>query len=488
MGSSLKYKTIVGIFWSMLERGGQQGIQLVISIILARLLLPSQFGLIGMLALVMAIAQSFLDSGFGSALIQKKDATHIDTCSIFYFNILIGIFAASLLCLVAPWIAAFYKEPALTTLTRFLSLNLIINSFALIHSTLLIKNIDFKTQLKVSIVATICSGILGIMLAYRGFGVWSLAIQSVANTLLRTVLLWFFNKWRPTLDFSLTALKSLFTFGSRLLVSGLLDTTFRNIYLVVIGKIFSATDLGFYSRAKSCTRLSAENLTTSVSRVMFPVFSSIQNDIDRLKKCVQKALTTLMFLNFPIMAGILITAKPAVSIILTEKWLPCVPYLQLLCIIGLIYPLQVLNLNILMAMGRSDLFLRLEILKKILVVISIAVTYRWGIQAMIHGQICVSLLSYYLNSYYTGRFISYPFREQIFDLLPYLGMTIVMGICVYCLRLFPFPNYWSLLISQIITGIIIYGGLNLLFGTLAFSEVVEFLKNVPKPRTPHVDF
>lgn len=489
MNRSLKTKTIHGVFWSLLERGGQQGIQLVISIILARVLLPAQFGLIAMLAIFMAIAQSFLDSGFGSALIQKKDATHVDTCSIFYFNILVGIIAAGLLCLAAPWIAAFYEEPALTPLTRFLSLNLIIGSFALIQSTLLIKHIDFKTQLKVSIAATIGSGIIGITLAYRGFGVWSLAIQSVTSALFRTVLLWFFNKWRPSLVFSFAALKNMFAFGSKMLFSGLLDTVFRNIYLVVIGKLFTATDLGFYTRAKSCTRLSTENLTSSVSRVTFPVFSRIQDDNSRLKRGVQKALATLNFLNFPMMIGLLVTAKPLVLVLLTEKWLPCVPYLQLLCVMGLLYPLHVINLNVLTAKGRSDLFLRLEILKKILTVISIAITYRWGIMAMITGHICiVSVPAYYLNSYYTGRFIGYPLKEQILDLFPYLGITVVMGIGVYCLQLLPFPNNWSLLVSQVLAGIIIYTGSAWAFGIAAFSEIVDVLRNTLKPLMSQVEF
>lgn len=488
MTHSLKSKTLHGIFWSLLERGGQQGIQLVISIILARILLPAQFGLIAMLAIFMAIAQSFLDSGFGSALIQKKDATQVDSCSIFYFNIVVGIVAAGLLCLAAPWIAAFYEEPALIPLTRFLSLNLVINSFALIQSALLVRRVDFKTQLKVSIVATIGSGTIGIILAYRGFGVWSLAIQSVTSTIFRTVLLWFFTKWRPSLVFSFAALKSMFAFGSKLLFSGLLDTIFRNIYLVIIGKIFTATDLGFYSRAKSCTRLSTENLTSSISRVTFPVFSSIQDDNSRLRRGVQKALTTLNFLNFPMMIGLLVIAKPLVLVLLTEKWLPCVPYLQLLCVVGLLLPLHVINLNVLMAKGRSDLFLRLEVLKKVLVVIAIAVTYRWGIQAMIYGQIGVSILAYYLNSYYTGRFISYPLREQIFDLLPYLGMAIVMGIAVYALQLLPFPNNWSLLVSQVLAGVIIYGAMNLIFRTSAFSEIIDLLRDMLKPHTAHLDF
>ncbi len=488
MTPSLKLKTVHGVFWSFFERVGQQGIQIVIFIILARLLLPAQFGLIGMLTIFMAVAQSFINSGFGSALIQKKDATDVDSCSIFYFNIVIGIIAAGLLCLAAPWIAAFFEEPALTALTRFLSLNLVINSFALIHSTLLIKHIDFKAQLKVTIIATIGSGIIGIALALRGFGVWSLAIQSVTNTLFRTVLLWFFNKWRPSLVFSYVALKSMFIFGSRLLFSGLLNTVFENIHLIVIGKIFTAADLGFYTRAKTCIRLSAENLTTSIGRVTFPIFSTVQNDNIRLKKGVKKALLLLAFVNFALMSGIMVTAKPMVLVLLTEKWLPCVPYLQLLCVIGLLHPLHVINLNVLMAKGRSDLFLRLEVIKKILVVISIAISYRWGIQAIIYGGIIVSTFSYYLNSYYTGRLIGYPLKEQVFDVLPYLGMSVVMGAGVHCLQLLPFPNNWSLLISQLLAGIFIYIAMNWIFRTSAFSEIVDLLKSTLKPRMSQFAF
>jgi O-antigen/teichoic acid export membrane protein len=488
MTPSLKSKTVHGVFWSFLERFGQQGIQAVIFIILARLLLPAQFGLIGMLAIFMAIAQTFLNSGFGSALIQKKDATDVDSCSIFYFNIVIGIIAAGLLCLAAPWIAAFYEEPALTALTRFLSMNLVINSFALIQTTLLIRHIDFKTQLKVSLIATIGSGIIGVTLAYHGFGVWSLAVQSVTNTLFRTVLLWFFNRCLPSLVFSFKSLKCIFIFGSRLLFSGLLNTVFDNIHLIVIGKIFSAADLGFFTRAKTFIRLSAENLTTSIGLVAFPIFSTVQDDNLRLKEGVKKALILLAFVNFALMIGIMVTAKPLVLVLLTEKWAPCIRYLQLLCVIGLLHPLHVINLNVLMAKGRSDLFLRLEIIKKILVVISIAVTYRWGIQAMIYGFIIVSTFSYYLNSYYTGRLIGYPLKEQVFDILPYLGMSVAMGIGVHCLQLFPFPNNWSLLISQILAGILIYISMNWVFRIPTLFEIIDLLKDALKSRMSQFTF
>ena len=473
MSYSLKSKTIHGVFWSLLERGGQQGIGLVISIILARLLLPEQFGLIAMLTIFIAIPRSFIDSGFGQALIQKKDATHVDECSIFYFNILVGFLAAGLLCLAAPWIADFYNQPLLTPLTRVLSLKLIISSFGLVQTSLLTKHIDFKTQLKVSIIAVIASGIIGITMAYSGFGVWSLVAQSLSSSLFTTALLWLSQRWRPACAFSFASLRTMFSFGSKLLLSGLLDTIFQNIYLIVIGKVFAAKDLGFYSRAKSCTRLSTENLTGSINRVAFPVFSTIQDDNSRLKRGVRRALTTMIFLNFPMMIGLLVIAKPLVLVLLKEKWLPCVSYLQLLCVMGLLHPLHVINLNLLKAKGRSDLFFRLELLKKILVVISIALTYRWGIQAMIYGQIGVSLLAYYLNSYYSGKLIGYPLKEQVFDLLPYLGMAVVMGIGVYAIRWFRFPNNCALLISQVLVGMFIYAVISWLFRMPAFVEVID---------------
>lgn len=488
MDGSLKSKTVSGLFWSFLDHIGKRGTQLIISIILARLLLPEEFGLIAMLTIFIALAQSFIHSGFGFALIQKKDATHVDSCSIFYFNIIVSIVAAGLLCLAAPWIAAFYDEPALTPLTRFLSLSLVISSFGLIQSTLLVRRVDFKTQLKVSMTATVISGIVGIILAFRGFGVWSLAIQSVTFACLTTVFLWLFNKWRPSLVFSFVALKSMFAFGSRLLVSGLIDTVFRNIYLVVIGKVFVASDLGFYSRADSLQRLPSESLTFCVHRVTFPVFSQIQDNSASLKRGMRKALTTLGFINFPLMIGLLVTARPLVLIVLTDKWAPCIPYLQLLCIVGLLFPLHVINLNILTAKGRSGLFLRLEIIKKILLVVTVAITCRWGIRAMIYGQICFALATYYLNSYYTGRLIGYPLKEQVFDLLLYLGLAVVMGIGVHCLQLFPFPNSWSLLICQVLAGFVIYVVMNRIFRTSAFSETVDLLKNILKPRMSQFAF
>ena len=398
MLDGLKSKTLHGLFWSFFERVGQQGIQFFISIILARLLLPEEFGLIGMLTIFMAIAQSFMDSGFGSALIQKKEATHVDECSIFYFNILVGALMAGGLCVTAPWIATFYDQPLLVPLTRLLSLNLVINAFGLVQTQILTRQINFKTQMKVSMLATLLSGIIGVTLALQGFGVLSLVVQSLSSNLFRTIFLWCFNTWRPTWVFSFRALREMFGFGSRLLLSGLLDTIFRNIYLVIIGKIFSPAALGFYSRAKSLQQLPVNNLSSVVCRVTFPVFSTMQHDPVRLKRGVKRALGTMMLVNLPLMIGLAVVARPLVVVLLTEKWLPCVFYLQLLCVAGVFYPLHVINLNVLTSLGRSNLFLRLEILKKILTVVAVVVTYRWGIAAMIYGQIVTSFLAYYPGS------------------------------------------------------------------------------------------
>lgn len=477
---NLKQKTVNAMIWRGMETFGQQGIRLVIGIVLARLLLPEQFGLIGMLTIFIMLAETFINSGFGQALIQKKNADYTDECSIFYFNIFVSLIATGFLWLAAPWIAAFYKQSLLIPVTRVLSLNLIINAFAQIQRTILTKKIDFKSQLKVGVSASLFSGVVGVVMAYKGFGVWALVGQQVSRALVQTMIFWFVSDWRPALILSFSSLRSMFSFGSKLLFSGLLYTVFNNIYLVVIGRLFSPADLGFYTRAKGLRDVPVMNITSTVSSVTFPAFATIQDDKNRLKSGAQKSLTTLVMIITPCMLGLAIIARPLVLFLLTEKWLPCVPFLQLLCIAGIFWPLHVINLNVLQALGRSDLFFRLEVLKQILVGISIAVTYRWGIQAMIYGQITVNILGYYLNSYYSGKLINYPLKEQIFNLTPYLATSIIMGIGVYSVQLLPFPNNWSLLISQVLAGVVVYMVLSLIFKMSAFLEIVEIVRDTLK--------
>lgn len=473
MTDSLKSKTLHAISWSFVESIGSKGVQFVIGIMLARLLSPKDFGLIGMLTIFMVIAESLLDSGFQSALIQKPDATPTDICSIFYFNIAIGLFVAGLLCMIAPWIAAFYGQPILTPLTRALSVTIVINSFALIQNTILTKRIDFKTLTKVSLFAGGLSGIVGVTLAILGFGVWSLAIQQISRAFFWTIFMWFVNFWRPKLIFSFESLREMFGYGSRILVSGLINRTFANSYLLVIGRLFSAIDLGLFTRAKMMQELPTQTLSWTVGRVTFPVFSTIQNDPGRLKNGFKKALSLLALINFPLMIGLMVIARPLVLVLLTEKWAGSIPFLQLLCLAGLLFPVLLINSNLFFALGKSNLFLRVSVITKVLIVVNILITWRWGISAMIYGMIGISIVELYLDTYYTGILINYPIWEQLGDLLPYLSVSALMGIAVYVVGLLPFPNNLFMVLVQIFLGTVIYVCLCWFFQFTAFMEICQ---------------
>jgi teichuronic acid exporter len=471
MDDSLKSKTLRAVSWTFFEAVGVRGTQFIVGIVLARLLVPEQFGLIGMLAVFMAVAQSLLDSGFGAALIQKRDVAHVDTCSIFYFNIVVGFVAAGLLCLAAPWIAAFYHQPILTPLTRAMSAIIVINSFALVQNTILTRELNFRAMTKVSLIGSVLSGIVGISAAAAGFGVWSLVVQQLSNAFVHTVLLWLVSPWRPAWVFSRKSLRGMFGFGSRVMASGLLNTIFANIYWLTIGKLFSAMDLGYFTRAQKMQELPTLTLSWMVGRVTFPVFSSIQDDRVRVKRGLRKVLTSLAFVSFPITVGILVTARPLVIVLLTEKWAPCVPYLRLLCLAGLLFPMNWFNTNVLYAIGRSDLCFRLEVIKKTLIVISIAILWRWGIEALIWGQVVVSILSYGFNSYYNGVLIGYPIWEQVRDLMPYAVPTVVMGLGVYLIGHIPLPSDWLLLLIQMFTGVALCLGFARLLRLPEFLEM-----------------
>jgi teichuronic acid exporter len=470
MADSLKSKALRAVSWTFLEAVGVRGTQFIVGIVLARLLLPEQFGLIGMLTVFMAVAQSLLDSGFGAALIQKREVAFVDTCSIFYFNIVVGFVAAGLLCLAAPWIAAFYDQPILTPLTRAMSAIIVINSFGLVQNTLLTKELNFRAMTKISLIGSVLSGIAGIAAAAAGLGVWSLVVQQLSNASLHTLLLWLVSPWRPARVFSRQSLRGMFGFGSRVMASALLDTLFSQIYSLTIGKLFSATHLGYFTRAQKMQELPTLTLSWTVGRVTFPVFSSIQDDRARVKRGLRKVLTSLAFLNFPVTVGILMTARPLVLVLLTDKWAPCIPYLRLLCFAGLLFPMNWFNMNVLYAIGRSDLCFRLELIKKTLIVINIAIMWRWGIEALIWGQVVVSILSYGFNSYYNGVLIGYPIWEQVRDLAPYVVPTVVMGVGVYLVGHIPWSSEWLLLLVQMGTGVA------LCLGSSRLLRLPEFLE------------
>jgi teichuronic acid exporter len=468
---SLKSKTLRGLSWTFIESVGVGGVQFAIGIGMARLLLPEEFGQVGILAVFIAVAQVFLDSGFGPALIQKRNASQVDACSVFCFNIVIGLAAAGLLCLAAPWIAAFYKQPILTPMTRWLSLTFVINSLGLIHNTLLRKEMNFKAQARVNLIACLLSGIVGISAAYSGFGVWSLVAQQIVGSALGTTGLWLSSAWRPSPVFSFVSLRSMFGFGSRILADGLLFNVFDNIYSAVIGKLFYVADVGFFSRAKRLQELSASTFSIMVGRVTFPAFATLQDDPVRLKRGLSRALATLATVNFPLMIGLALTAEPLVIVLFTDKWAPAIPYLQLLCGVGLLAPLSLVHFTAQMAVGRSGIILARTVVDKVLIILNIAITWRWGIQAMILGQIAVTLISYGINTYCAAALMAYSFKEQMRDLVAPFAAAVLMGMAVYAVRLFSLSSHASLLAVQALVGIVVYAWFCRLIRVPAFMDL-----------------
>lgn len=479
MASELKKRALHGLAWSAVERFGMQGIQFVIALILARLLSPADYGLVGMLTIFIAIAQSFINSGFGTALIQKKNPTREDYSTVFYFNMVVSFFFYGVLFFAAPAIADFYQQPLLIDLTRVVALSFVINAMGLIQFTLLTKKIDFKTQSKVSISAIIISGSVGVFMAFSGFGVWALVAQTLISALARTVLVWIFNDWRPQKVFSLVSFKSLFAFGSRLLAAGLLDTVFKNIYLIVIGKLFNASALGFFTQAKKIQELPVFSITTIVQRVSFPIFSEVQDDRNQLKQGYQKTIRWSVFLVFPLMMGLAAIAPTFIEVVLTKKWMPSVPYLQLLCFAGMLYPVHALNLNLINVLGRSDLFLRLEIIKKTIISLSIIIGLYWGVMGLVIGSVVTSFIALWINTWYTGRLIEYGTSRQVADMVPYFIVSVLMAIMVYGLS-YLLETGIILLGLQMVGGVLGYYFLVRIFRLKAYAEIkVMLLPYVP---------
>jgi O-antigen/teichoic acid export membrane protein len=475
---TLKHKAVNAVIWSGVERLSSQLIRFVIGVILARLLMPAEFGLIGMLAIFIGVAQTFVNCGFGEGLIQRQNATHRDECSVFYLNIAVGVLAGALLYAAAPWIADFYHQSILISLTRLMALDVVINSFGIVQIMLLTKEIDFKTQLKVSVIATVISGGIAVVLAMQGFGVLSLAAQVLIGDALSVIFLWAFHGWRPSAVFSLASLRELLPYGSRMFASSLLYCIFTEIYTLVIGRVYSPATLGLFTRARQMQQLPVDNLCNIVGRVSFPVFASVQHDKALLKRGLRKAARGLVMINFPMMIGLAVVARPLVLVVLTKKWEACVPYIQLLCVGGALFPLSLIHLYALSAQGRSDLFLRLEIIKRVLVGVSVALTFRYGVKGLLIGDIVVSTISCCLNSHYSGRLIGYSWKEQILDLLPYLGISALMGACVWLAgSLPPWGGNFGQLAAEVATGMIVYF-LGCRFCRLsAFSEACEVVSS-----------
>lgn len=476
MPDSLKQKAAKGILWSTIERFSVQGVQFLIMIVMARLLTPHDYGLIGMLAIFIAVAQSLIDSGFSQALIRKQNRTEVDNNTVFYFNIVVSVLLYLILYISAPFVADFYNTPQLCPVMRVICLSIIFNSLAVVQRALLTIRIDFKTQAKAALTAAVISGIVGIAMACHGYGVWSLVTQQLLNLCMNTGLLWLLSKWRPRLLYSWQSFHELFAFGSKLLASGLLDTIYRNIYPIVIGKLFSASSLGHYTRAHQFSDFPSSNLTGIIQRVTYPVLCEIQDDGARLAGIYRRFLKLSAFVIFPLMIGLSSVAKPFVNIVLGAQWELCGQLLQIICFSMMWYPVHAINLNLLQVKGRSDLFLRLEIIKKILGVSVLCVTAPFGLIVMCYGSIFNSLVALAINTYYTGKLINVGFFRQMCDLFPTIVLCLAMFALILLVNSF-MPDDIMRLCSGIAVGVIFY---TLSSRMLKFSELGELVSLVKR--------
>ena len=469
--ASLKDKTVKGVIWSAVDRFSAQGIQFVFSILIARLLVPEDYGIIAMLGVFLGVSQTFIDSGFGSALIRKIDRTETDFSTVFYFNIVVAVLFYVALYFAAPAIATFYNTPLLVPVTRIVALNFVIGSFSGIHNAKLSIAIDFKSRAKISVLSAILTGSAGLWIAFLGYGVWALVVQTVLASCIRTIMLWWIVKWRPQLIFSWKSFKELFSFGSKLLASGLLDTVYNNIYPLVIGKVFSPSSLGVYAKAKALADFPSSNITAILQNVTFPVLSTIQYDEDKLADTYKRFLRIAAFIIFPLMLGLSAVADPFIRILLTDKWESSIYLLQIICFALMWYPIHAINLNILQVKGRSDYFLKLEIVKKVQGIIILCLTVPMGIVAMCYGLVASALISLIWNTYYTKKLIGYGYWAQMRDLLPIFVHSLIMWALVRFIGVM-MPTLWLKLLVGILFGMIYYiSGAYI----MKFSEMDELL-------------
>ena len=469
MSQSLKQKTVKGVSWSFADNIANQGVTFLVSLVLARLITPEEYGLIGIITIFIAVFNSIVDSGFSNALIRKNDIKDIDYYTVFITNMVLSIVLFIAFFFSAGVIADFFGQPLLKPLTQVMGIIVIINAFAIIQRTILVKKIDFKTQTKASVISSVTSGVIGIVMAFMGYGVWSLVGQQLSRALLYTLCLWLYSHWIPKLQFSWTSFKELFRFGWNLLVSALIDTVWREIYQVVIGKCYTPATLGQYTRAQQFASVFSSNLSSVVQRVSYPVLSTLQDDKLRMKEGYRRVIKITMLVTFVLMLGLAAVSKPMILVLVGDQWLMAAELLPIICLNMMLYPLHSLNLNMLQVQGRSDLFLKLEIIKKCIAVIPILMGIFISIYWMLWGSVISGLFAYYLNSYYSGKFLDYSIVSQVKDILPSLGIAATMSIITYTVSLLPLSPF-IILPVQIIIGV---GVVFILCEWIKLSEYIE---------------
>jgi len=474
-GNELKAKTVSNMIWRFAERCGAQGVAFIVSIILARLLDPDAYGTVALLTVFTTILQVFIDSGLGNALIQKKDADQLDFSTVFVFNMGMCLVIYVLLFAASPLIAKFYGDPSLTPLMRVLGLTLVIAGFKNIQQAYVSRHLMFRKFFFSTLGGTIVAAVAGIIMAYHGYGAWAIVTQQVVNAAIDTMILFITVKWRPHFKFSFERFKKLFSYGWRLLVSSLLDTVYSDLRQLIIGKIYSSSDLAYYNRGKQFPNFIVTNVNTAIDSVLLPVMSIAQDEKERLKRMTRHSIKTSTYIMAPLMMGLAFTAKAFIPLLLTEKWNECIPYLQVFCVVYMFRPIHTANLNAIKAMGRSDLYLKLEILKKIVGLISICIAIFFGPLAMAYSFLITSVLSQIINAWPNRKLLDYGYLEQLKDIAPGLILAVVMGFCTLPIRLLGLSNL-ATLVLQVIVGIAVYLGGSVLFKMESFYYIWNIIK------------
>lgn len=473
MSDSLKSTATKGIIWSAVDKFAVQMGQFVVSIVLARILLPEDFGLLGMLAIFIALSQTFIESGMGLGLIQRQDRTDKDFSTVFVFNLVVSSLFYLLLFFSAPYIASYFNQPQLIDLTRVLCLNLFVSSLAIVQRTKLTIAINFKAIAKTNVIGVVIGGITGIVAAMNGFGVWSLVIQTLLGSLATAVSLWFFSHWTPSIAFSRNSFRNLFGFGSKLLLSGLYAQLLTNVYNICIGKYYPISSLGYYTRAKGFADISAGTITSILQQATFPILAAVQNDKEKLVSVYSRMIRMSSFFIIPMMTLIALLAKPIVILLLTEKWVAVIPLLQWMVFARIFFPMSAINMNLLNAIGRSDLFLKVDLSKLPLTVLAMIITIPLGVKAMIIGHVVTSAVAFFINAYLPGKHYGYGGVAQLKDMIPVILATIGMSVLVYFMNLFV-DSLILQLIGGSVLGIVSY----LCFCWLLKLEELGEVKNI----------
>lgn len=469
-------KVITNFLWRFAERCGAQLVTFIVSVVLARLLEPTIYGTIALVTVFITILNVFVDSGMGNALIQKKDADDLDFSTVFYFNVVICLALYLIMFAISPLIADFYGIPTLVPVIRVLSLTIVISGLKNVQQAYVSRNLLFKRFFFATLGGTLGAAVIGITMAYLGYGIWALVAQQLFNTLVDTIVLWITVKWRPKRMFSFDRLKGLFSYGWKLLLSSLLNTVYNNIRQLIIGKLYTSEDLAYFNRGKQFPNLIITNVNTSIDSVLLPTMSREQGDVSRVKSMTRRAIKTSTYIIAPFMTGLIVCAVPLVRLILTDKWLPCVPFMRIVCMTCLFYPIHTANLNAIKALGRSDLFLYLEIIKKVIGTILLISTMWFGVYAMAYSLLAESLCGQIVNAWPNKKLLNYGYIDQIKDILPSILLAIGMSVCIYPISFFHTSNIVTLFI-QVLAGAAIY-----FVGSIVFRlDSFQYLWYTAKP-------